>query len=115
VALSRAALAQPRIHILDEATASVDTRTESVIQVGLEELLANRSSLLIAHRLSTIRGADVLAVMIDGRIVEKGRHAKLLATGGVCSKLHAQQLGGLIADPEQRGSDNAYRSQGGDR
>ncbi|GBL17842.1 lipid A export ATP-binding/permease protein MsbA [Chloroflexota bacterium] len=73
-------LADPRILILDEATASVDTQTERLIQAALERLLAGRTALVIAHRLSTITRADNIVVMDQGRIVESGTHAQLLAT-----------------------------------
>jgi ATP-binding cassette subfamily B protein/subfamily B ATP-binding cassette protein MsbA len=96
IALARAALVDPRILILDEATANIDTRTERLIQSGLEHLLAGRSSLVIAHRLSTVRGADQVLVLDDGRIVERGGHAELLAAGGRYAELYRQQLGGLV-------------------
>jgi ABC-type multidrug transport system fused ATPase/permease subunit len=98
VALARAALMDPRILILDEATARVDTRTERVIQAGLDQLLAGRTSLVIAHRLATIRHADVVLVIEDGRIVERGTHPELLAAGGAYAALYARQFG-AVAEP----------------
>ncbi len=95
VALARAALVDPRILILDEATSSVDTRTEAVIQRGLEQLLAGRTSLIIAHRLSTVRRADWIVVLDQGRIVEQGRHGDLVAHGGLYAELYATQFGAL--------------------
>ena len=79
LAIARAALANPRILILDEATSSVDTRTERQIQKALDELLRGRTSFVIAHRLSTIRNADQVLVLEDGEIVERGKHDELLA------------------------------------
>ncbi|HEU5430991.1 MAG TPA: ATP-binding cassette domain-containing protein, partial [Thermomicrobiales bacterium] len=82
LSFARALLADPRILILDEATSSVDTQTERLIQQALRRLLRGRTSLVIAHRLSTIREADTIVVMHDGRIVEQGTHAALLARRG---------------------------------
>ena len=80
--IARAFLADPAILILDEATSSVDTRTEVLIQQAMAALRSQRTSFVIAHRLSTIRDADMILVMEDGRIVEQGNHAELLARGG---------------------------------
>jgi ATP-binding cassette, subfamily B, multidrug efflux pump len=92
LAIARVALANPRILILDEATSSVDTRTERQIQAALEELLAGRTSFVIAHRLSTIRNADQVLVLRDGQIIECGRHRELLAAGGFYHDLYMSQF-----------------------
>ena len=87
LSIARAALADPRILILDEATSSVDTRTERLIQKAFDELLKGRTSIVIAHRLSTIINADQILVLVDGRIVERGRHAELMAEGRLLLRL----------------------------
>jgi ATP-binding cassette subfamily B multidrug efflux pump len=92
LAIARAALTDPSILILDEATSSVDTRTERLIQAALEKLLAGRTSFVIAHRLSTIRNADQVLVLRDGEIVERGRHEELLAQQGVYYDLYMSQF-----------------------
>ncbi|HUS15563.1 MAG TPA: ABC transporter ATP-binding protein, partial [Chloroflexia bacterium] len=92
ICIARAVLADPRILILDEATASVDTLTEMLIQEALQRLLAGRAALVIAHRLSTIREADLICVIDQGRIVERGRHAELLAQGGLYRQLHERRF-----------------------
>ncbi|MBV9580388.1 MAG: ABC transporter ATP-binding protein [Chloroflexi bacterium] len=92
LAIARAALAEPRVLILDEATSSVDTRTERLIQRALEELLADRTSFVIAHRLSTIRHADQVLAVRDGQIVERGTHDELLAARGFYYALYMRQF-----------------------
>jgi len=90
--IARAFLANPKILILDEATSSVDTRTEILIQRAMDRLMKNRTSFVIAHRLSTIRDADLILVMKDGDIVEQGNHEELLARGGFYAELHNSQF-----------------------
>jgi ATP-binding cassette subfamily B multidrug efflux pump len=90
--IARAFLADPVILILDEATSSVDTRTEVLIQEAMNRLRSQRTSFVIAHRLSTIRGADVILVMEQGRIVEQGSHAELLTRGGAYARLYNSQF-----------------------
>ena len=92
LAIARAALADPRILILDEATSSVDTRTERLIQHALEELLRGRTSFVIAHRLSTIRHADQVLALKDGEIIERGTHDELLAARGFYYELYMSQF-----------------------
>jgi ATP-binding cassette subfamily B protein len=95
LAIARAVLADPRILVLDEATSSVDTRTESQIQEALLRLMEGRTSFVIAHRLSTIREADKILVIRDGEIVEQGAHAGLLAQGGFYYNLYMSQFKGI--------------------
>jgi ATP-binding cassette subfamily B protein len=90
--IARAILADPTILILDEATSSVDTRTEVLIQKAMDHLMHNRTSFIIAHRLSTIRNADLILVMKDGDIVEQGSHLELLAKGGFYADLYNSQF-----------------------
>ena len=90
--IARAFLADPAILILDEATSSVDTRTEVQVQEAMNALRAQRTSFVIAHRLSTIRGADVILVMENGRIVEQGSHNELLAHDGAYYRLYNSQF-----------------------
>ena len=97
--IARAVLADPKILILDEATSSVDTRTELLIQRAMDNLMKGRTSFVIAHRLSTIRDADLILVMRDGDIVEQGNHEDLLKQGGFYSELHNSQFEPEEADP----------------
>ncbi len=96
--IARAFLADPPILILDEATSSVDTRTEVLIQRAMHRLMDGRTTFVIAHRLSTIRDADTILVMDRGRIVEQGDHATLLAAGGFYSDLYESQFSGALAE-----------------
>ena len=93
LSFARALLADPKILILDEATANIDSFTERDIQQALKKLLKGRTSLVIAHRLATIRDADLIVVLDHGRIVEQGSHAQLLAKGGLYARLHASSHG----------------------
>ena len=95
LAIARAVLADPKILILDEATSSVDTRTEMHIQQAMVALMRDRTSLIIAHRLSTIRDADTIVVLRDGLIAEAGDHETLLAKGGEYAKLYSNQFAGI--------------------
>ena len=112
VAFARALLADPRILILDEATSSVDTRTEMLIQQALVRLLQDRTAFVIAHRLSTVRNADQVLVIEGGRIVERGTHQELLARGGAYADLYRRQFRDALAPhvPGQRSPDGRTES-----
>ncbi len=101
ITIARAFLSDPALLILDEATSSVDTRTELLLQQAMSNLRSDRTSFVIAHRLSTIRDADLILVMEDGRIVERGSHAELLAAGGAFARLYAAQFEGAATDPDE--------------
>ncbi|MGW4074974.1 ABC transporter ATP-binding protein [Streptomyces asiaticus] len=100
ITIARAFLSEPSILVLDEATSSVDTRTEVLIQRAMASLRSGRTSFVIAHRLSTIRDADVILVMESGRIVEQGSHDALLAAGGAYARLYASQFAESVAETE---------------
>ncbi|KUL51263.1 multidrug ABC transporter ATP-binding protein [Streptomyces violaceusniger] len=100
ITIARAFLSEPSILVLDEATSSVDTRTEVLIQRAMASLRSGRTSFVIAHRLSTIRDADVILVMESGRIVEQGSHDALLAAGGAYARLYASQFAEPVAEAE---------------
>ena len=90
--IARAILADNPVLILDEATSSVDTRTEERIQMAMDNLMEGRTSFVIAHRLSTIRNADLILVLQEGDIVEQGTHDELLAKGGAYAELYNSQF-----------------------
>jgi ATP-binding cassette subfamily B protein len=94
--IARAFLAKPSVLILDEATSSVDTRTEVLVQKAMSALRADRTSFVIAHRLSTIRDADLILVMESGQIVEQGNHRELLAAKGAYFELYNAQFAAPI-------------------
>ena len=98
--IARAILADRRMLILDEATSSVDTRTEERIQKAMDNLMAGRTSFVIAHRLSTIKSADLILVIRDGDIVEQGTHEELLALGGFYAELYNSQFTETIDEVE---------------
>ena len=91
ISIARAILKNPPILILDEATASLDTESEKIVQEALERLMSNRTTIAIAHRLSTIKNSDEIIVMHEGRIVERGKHDELLALNGFYRKLNDMQ------------------------
>ena len=96
ITIARAFVANPSLLILDEATSSVDTRTELLVQQAMAALRSDRTSFVIAHRLSTIRDADTILVMESGRIVEQGSHEQLLEAGGAYYRLYQSQFAGPV-------------------
>lgn len=92
LAIARAAIADPPVLILDEATSSIDTRTEKIVQDGMDKLMAGRTTFVIAHRLSTIRNSDCIMVLDQGRIIERGNHEELLAEGGKYHQLYTGKI-----------------------
>jgi ATP-binding cassette subfamily B protein len=98
ITIARAFLSDPAILILDEATSSVDTRTEVLVQKAMARLRHGRTSFIIAHRLSTIRDADTILVMEDGDIVEHGNHQELMASGGAYARLYESQFAGALSE-----------------
>ena len=112
VAIARALLMNPRILILDDSTSSVDTQTEKLIQAALDTLMEGRTTFVIAHRLSTVRRADIILVMDQGRIVEQGTHAELLARSGLYKEIHDLQLAdhaGFAEEMEALEEENVLR------
>lgn len=103
ITIARAFIAQPSLLILDEATSSVDTRTELLVQQAMARLRADRTSFVVAHRLSTIRDADLILVMQDGRIVEQGDHEGLLEADGAYARLHRAQFTGAVVGKDADG------------
>jgi subfamily B ATP-binding cassette protein MsbA len=92
IAIARALLKDPRILILDEATSSLDSESEMLVQEALETLMQGRTTFVIAHRLSTVRRADVIVVLEAGRVVQQGTHEELLAAGGLYRDLYELQF-----------------------
>ena len=95
LSIARAFIADPKILILDEATSSVDTRTEKNIQSAMQKIMQNRTSIVIAHRLSTVRDADLIVVLDKGQIVEQGKHSQLLEQRGKYYQLYMSQFAGF--------------------
>ncbi len=88
IAIARAAVADPPVMILDEATSSIDTRTEAIVQRGMDKLMEGRTVFVIAHRLSTVMNSDVIMVLDHGRIIERGNHEQLIAQKGTYYQLY---------------------------
>lgn len=88
LSIARVAVADPPVMILDEATSSIDTRTEKLVQDGMDALMAGRTTFVIAHRLSTVQNADVILVLDHGRIIERGSHQELIAAKGQYYQLY---------------------------
>ncbi len=92
LAIARAAIADPPVLILDEATSSIDTRTEKIVQDGMDKLMHGRTTFVIAHRLSTIRNSDCIMVLDQGRIIERGSHDELIKEGGKYYQLYTGKI-----------------------
>ena len=108
ISFARAIVADPRILVLDEATASVDTITEQQIQSAIDKVIAGRTSIVIAHRLSTVKNADIILVVKDGKIIEQGKHEELLQKEGYYARLYTRQYedeatSSIFADITRRG------------
>jgi len=110
VAIARTLLKSPAIVLLDEATSALDTQTERNIQAALNRVCANRTTIVVAHRLSTVIHADEILVLKEGEIVERGRHADLIALGGVYAAMWEQQLTAHATEEEQE-SEGAVNSK----
>src|SRR5262249_40905606 len=108
VAIARALLKDAPILILDEATSSLDPESEQYVRAALDEVMRDRTTLVIAHRLSTIEQADVILVLDDGRIVERGTHAELLAHGGTYAELYASQFADRPLAERRRNTANEH-------
>ena len=93
LAIARAAIADPPVLILDEATSSIDTRTEKIVQDGMDKLMAGRTTFVIAHRLSTVRNSDCIIVLEQGRVIERGSHDQLMEQKGKYYQLYTGKLG----------------------
>ena len=91
IAIARAAIADPPVLVMDEATSSIDTHTEALVQKGMDRLMENRTVFVIAHRLSTVRNSNAIMVLEDGRIIERGDHQTLLQQKGVYYRLYTGQ------------------------
>ena len=110
ISFARALVADPRVLLLDEATANIDTYTEMLIQRALDELLRGRTAIVIAHRLSTIRNADRIIVLDQGQVVEEGRHADLLAREGLYHRLHSYSTEAAESEPAAASTNGAATS-----
>jgi len=111
IAIARAILKDPPILILDEATSALDARTEALVQEALENLVRGRTTFIIAHRLSTVISADRILVLKDGKIIEEGKHQKLMARGGYYASLVMQQTRGLLYENHSQVSTNTERKE----
>ncbi|HRT32170.1 MAG TPA: ATP-binding cassette domain-containing protein, partial [Anaerolineae bacterium] len=111
IAIARALLKDPRILILDDALASVDSETEHLIQLALERLMEGRTSFVIAQRLSTVRSADLVLVLEKGRIAAAGTHAELLRTSGLYAEIYQRQLREEAEEPGSEGAERQGRPQ----